>query len=52
MSEEQTVAIPLSLYKDLVRILNTIPNRKVNGLVNGKDTYAIGSILDKIGESL
>lgn len=42
------ILIPLSLYKDITRILNEIPCKKVNGLINGRNSYDIVSALEKI----
>ena len=41
MSEEQRVSIPISLYKDLVRILNDVPNRKVNGYITDLELFEL-----------
>lgn len=47
--QEGSVCISVSLYKDIRRILNEFPNRKIAGLINGKDSYSIVSTLEKTG---
>lgn len=45
MSDDM-IRIPRTLYKDLQRILNTIPNKRIAGLTHGQSTYDIASRLD------
>ena len=44
---DNMVQISKELYQDVIRCFNTIPNTKVAGLKNGKNTYQIVSLLEK-----
>jgi hypothetical protein len=46
--EQDSISIPVSLFKDIYRCFNMIRNTKVSGLTHGKDSYDIASILGRM----